>query len=238
MSQNMLGVALCDVRGLLSDVLDRLSGADGQKWLRAIKKTLRGENPWDLSQVKFDWRAVYEQLGLLVEYDDFAKANDLADAEDYWTVPVIKGVTPNLVVKTMSEKLGVQFYLYTNDLNGSVSTNDRDPANGSYLVRFAKNVEADEELQNQSADQLAEAGVKGNTLLERFLLGMAYFMSTGDHLDVKNVTLCSGSRYSGGGVPDVRWNPERRKLCVDWADRDDRGAGLRSREVVSLTLET
>jgi hypothetical protein len=133
----------------------------------------------------------------------------------------------------MWEKLGVQFYLYTSDLDASVTVNDREPANGSYLIRFAKNVEADEELKNQSANMLAEAGTKGITLLERLLLGMAYFVATGEHLDVKNITLCSGSRDSDGDVPSVRWDVDGRRVYVRW-HHPGRGFGnLRARAAVS-----
>lgn len=45
----MARVALCDVSGLLKDVLDKLSGEDGGRWGEAFKRTLRKENPWPTS---------------------------------------------------------------------------------------------------------------------------------------------------------------------------------------------
>ena len=45
----MARVALCDVSGLLKDVLDKLSGEDGSRWGQAFKLTLRKENPWPTS---------------------------------------------------------------------------------------------------------------------------------------------------------------------------------------------
>ena len=73
-----------------------------------------------------NWALVYEKLGLGVEY-----AKDLKDSENpnLWVVPVVKGVTCNKLVATMKE-LGVQFYLYADDLDSTVPTNDRDPNNG------------------------------------------------------------------------------------------------------------
>jgi hypothetical protein len=41
-----------------------------------------------------------------------------------------------------------------------------------------------------------------------------------------------GSRNSDGNVPNVNWNPENRKLYVNWTNRDNRDANLRSRSEV------
>jgi len=38
-------LSLCDVRGPIADLLDKLSGEDGERWLRGLNKYLRGENP-------------------------------------------------------------------------------------------------------------------------------------------------------------------------------------------------
>ncbi len=46
MSNDMLGLALRDVRGLLNDLMEKLCGEEGEVWLKAFKKFLRKENPW------------------------------------------------------------------------------------------------------------------------------------------------------------------------------------------------
>ena len=43
----MARLALCEVRGLLVDLLDKLSGEDGSTWFVALAKFLRKENPWE-----------------------------------------------------------------------------------------------------------------------------------------------------------------------------------------------
>lgn len=43
----MSRLALCNVRGPLTDLLEKLSGEDGDQWLRALNKMLRRENPWE-----------------------------------------------------------------------------------------------------------------------------------------------------------------------------------------------
>ena len=68
------------------------------------------------------------------------------------------------------------------------------------------------------------------TLLERLILEVKYFTETGKHLDVKGVTLCTGSRNSDGNVPYVDWFSDASEVCVGWYDVDDSGpmVGLRS----------
>ena len=182
--------------------------------------------------VTFDWLAVYDKLGLATEYAEFVKTNPDNSTPGLWSVPVIKGATPNKVVAAL-RKLGVAVYLYTNDLDTNVTKNHRDPANGSYSVSFKANIEADPELANKSADTLKAENVNGITLIERLLLEVAYFMATGKHLDEKNVTLCSGSRSSDGGVPGVDWNSGNREVYVGWYFSDYSDSNLRARAVVS-----
>lgn len=40
-------LTLSDVRGPLTDLLEKLEGKDGEVWLRGLKKFLRKENPWE-----------------------------------------------------------------------------------------------------------------------------------------------------------------------------------------------
>jgi hypothetical protein len=177
------------------------------------------------------WAEAYKLLGMEAEFNEFTKVG-LPESEGLWTVPVLQGVTCNKVVEVL-RKLGVQVYLYAEDLDKEVTVNDRDPSNGSYTVSFRCNVEADEEFKNLSANQLKEQNHKGITLLERLLLELAYFMATGKHLDVQNVTLCSGSRYRNGRVPSVRFFSGSRGVDVRWYDPGYHDGHLRSRSVVS-----
>jgi len=103
---------------------------------------------------------------------------------------------------------------------------------------FLKEVEADEEHKNKSAKNLEKEGVEGITLRERLIMELQYFEETGKHLDVDNVTLCSGSRFSGGGVPSVGWSADARRVYVDWDSVSDSHSGLRARAVVSLNPDS
>ena len=108
---------------------------------------------------------------------------------------------------------------------------ERTAKDGTYAVWFRDVVEADEELKNLSANDLKEKGIPGITLEERLLMELKYFKETGNHLDIKSWTLCSGSRYSSGEVPCVSWSSGR--LGVDWCRPGHAGGHLRSRRAVS-----
>jgi hypothetical protein len=97
---------------------------------------------------------------------------------------------------------------------------------------FAKNVEADEAYKNKSAQDLEKEGGKFITLRERLLMELDYFKETGNHLDIENWTLCAGSRYADGSVPDVRWCSYDRGLYVHWCSVDNRYPSLRARAAV------
>lgn len=236
MPDGILGLALRDVRGPLGDLLDKLDGEDGQMWLSSLKRFLRKENPFgDDLLPDLDWVKVYWELGLGREFSELVKANPnkLAPRAGLWTVPVLKVVTHGRVMATF-QKLKIATYQYVSDLDKDVVKNDRDPnRDGSYTVSFRRTVEADSELANKSANNLAEDGVKGITLLERLLLELGYFLTTGKHLDVENVTLCAGSRDSGGCVPGVCWRAGGRGLCVGWDHPGGRRGSLRARAAVS-----
>ncbi|KKT39348.1 MAG: hypothetical protein UW28_C0036G0014, partial [Parcubacteria group bacterium GW2011_GWA2_44_13] len=60
-----------------------------------------------------------------------------------------------------------------------------------------------------------------------------YFKETGKHLDISNWTLCSGSRYSDGGVPVVGWYGDYSGMHVGRAFPSGASGSLRSRQTVS-----
>lgn len=70
--KNMLGIALHEVRGLLSDLMEKLCGEEGQKWITAFKLFLRKENPWDIRNWEV-WKTIKLGTGLKTA-DDFRKA--------------------------------------------------------------------------------------------------------------------------------------------------------------------
>lgn len=144
-------------------------------------------------------------------------------------IVVARRMTPNRAYAACEKKFPCR--RYADDLDTAVPENDRTPAE-HYAILVRDSVEADEELKDLSADDLAEKEISGITLLERMLLELKYFRETGRHLDIKAVTLCSGSRDADGGVPRADWRGG--EFGVDWDARGYRRPGLRSREAVSL----
>jgi hypothetical protein len=187
--------------------------------------------------VELDFAKVYGVLGMAREYEEFAKTHEAKANPSLWIVPVVKGVTCNKVVQAL-RKLGIKVCLYVDDLYTAVPKNDRDTSKGSYIIGFARNVEADEENKGKSARKLAEEGHKGITFLERLLLELAYFLATGKrlHLDVQNITMCAGSRDFDGHVPSVYWHSDLATVYVNRYDLDDAYGNLRSRSAVSYGI--
>ncbi len=49
--EDMLGISVHDAQGVVTDLLEKLGGSNGQEWLSASKKFLRKEDPWPESNV-------------------------------------------------------------------------------------------------------------------------------------------------------------------------------------------
>ncbi len=146
-------------------------------------------------------------------------------------IVVAQGITIQQAFEKCREMFGV--WKYTDaDLDEVVTLNDRDTKLGHYAIWVRDRIEADEENKNRSANQLKGANINGETLLERLLHELKYYTETKKHLDILNVTLCCGSRYSDGDVPKVRWYDTGR-LSVYGCSPGAAFDGLRCREVVS-----
>jgi len=194
---------------------------------KAVAKLIKTACPNDL---KLTWTKIYKNwFGKTVDFTELIIPAFYNETK-HFAVIVAKGTTMNEVVIAMKKKFNV--YLYAEDLNLSVTTNDR-IADKDYVIIFNKNIEADENLKDLSANKLAKMNISGITLLERLLLEIYYFDQTKKHLDINNWTLCSGSRYSGGRAPNVHWSSDFSELGVDWNGVDHHNAYLRSRAVVS-----
>ncbi|MFA5934908.1 MAG: hypothetical protein WC827_03435 [Candidatus Paceibacterota bacterium] len=141
---------------------------------------------------------------------------------------VLKGLSLNNVYGAF--QMHFKCWRYTDDLNQAITKHEAHGVN-SYAMWVRDTVEADEVHKNKSAEMVKEENLKTETVLERMIHELKYFWESGKHLDINNVTLCSGSRDFDGFVPGICWSDGGFK--VDWyriADRSDR---LRSREVIS-----
>lgn len=198
--------------------------------LDQLQKFLEHQNPFVTPDSKLgEWQEFYQDVfGLRF---DFSNLQIPPERRGFgWLIVVARGLAMNLVFDKMSERMPT--WRYTENLDQAVSKNDRGTGE-TYAIWARDQVEADEELKNVSARQLAERGIPGITLLERLVLELFYFWKTrGKHLDLKNITLCAGSRNSDGGVPYVRLNSDG-EVGVSWCYPSESSDHLRTRSVVS-----
>lgn len=185
--------------------------------------------------VILDWRKAYQALGMEVEYDKQIKhLGPTTGYCSYWPIPKIKGATCNKSVAALREA-GATVYTYVDDLDKEVTkTVNRPDITDNYVIHVKATIEADPENANQSANERKKKGCQDITLLERLLLELAYFLATGEHLDVENWTLCSGSRDSRDAVPYVRFSLAHPWVRVRSWVVTYRHGNIRSRSVVSL----
>jgi hypothetical protein len=215
----------------LKDLLRQI--ADGSLSGYHIQGLLEHRNPFEISmdtqaQLERACTLCAEAFGITIDPTSVIVPERQAGIDRLIVVP--KGMTMNQLISYFRTKFNV--WLYVEDFDKNVTKNDRTNSE-TYAIWVADNVEADENLKNLSADQLAEQKIPGITLLERLIYELLYFSETGNHLDVQNVTLCAGSRGSGGHVPSVYWRAGSRGLYVGWDGADYRHDKLRARAVVS-----
>lgn len=162
---------------------------------------------------------------------DFSKLKVPAKPEGLYRLIVIaKGVTAQQVYNRCAQLFNC--WKYTDrSLDEVVIINERDSKNGHYAIWVRDVVEADEVHKNKSAKAIQQANLKTETLLERLLHELDYYQETGKYLDVNNITLCAGSRSSGGFVPCVGWSDDG--LKVVWCNPFYAFVVLRVREVSS-----
>ena len=216
-----------NVFGTLADIVAKVEkGSITEKELKLFAKR---QNPFPKSsEILLQWEKFFNQVfGLEVNLLDVKIPRKRRGFDRIIVVP--QGLTLNQVIQACKDRF--QVYCYWNDLDKSITVDDCTPVDGSYAIRIRDRVEADEELKNLSAKQLEERDIKGTTLLERLILEIKHYQETEEHLDIKNVTLCSGSRGSGGDVPSVGWSAGW--LYVGWYSPDYAYSYLRARAVVS-----
>lgn len=185
--------------------------------------------PTDYSVILVDWQNFYQKFfGLELNLSRVRVPENQVGFDRL--IVVVKDLTPNKVYEVCDKNF--KCWRYYDDLNSAVTHNDRNPTE-HYAVWVRDRVEADEEFKNLSANQLQKKSIKGITLLERMTFGLKYWTETEKHLDIDNITLCSGSHYGGVGVPGVRWYGRVGEVGVGYYDPDNSCGDLRSREVVS-----
>ena len=221
--KNMLGIT--DVRGPISDLLEKLGGPDGERWLKDFKKFLRKE-----FAIISDWQSFWHNI-TGQEYN-FSSIRIPARPEGHWRLLVCIDISLETLYAECQKRFTCWRWTDKN-LDKIVIQNERTAKNGPYAIWVRNETEADENLKNLSSNDIKKQNLTTETLAERFIHELKHFQETGKHLDIKNVTLCSGSRFGAGSVPSVDWSPHWGEMSVFWYRPDYRYGGLRSRQAVS-----
>ena len=150
----------------------------------------------NLTEIQVFWKNLYEKYFNL-EIDP----SIIQEREGKWAIFIAKGLSMQQVYDALP--FAKSRYKYE-PLDKAIPTNDR-ISNKDYIVYVRQNIEADNLFKGKSLYDLQNIGHVGITVLERLVLELYYFEKTGKHLDTHNITLCSGSRFSGGYVPGIQW---------------------------------
>jgi len=156
--------------------------------------------------VDINWQKTYKALGMEKDYLKVQEELALRPYQGFWNMIVLQGLNPlKLVTALKNSKVNVQLDVEKSTASQNIIKNDRDPKNGTYHISLRRRIEADKENSGLSANTLKEREVHGVTILERLLLELGYFLTTGHHLDCRNKTLCTGSHDIDGNVFEMRW---------------------------------
>lgn len=162
-----------------------------------------------------DHNFYHEILDLEVDLSQIATFPPEQDSFNWLVViPRELGDQPlNTAIAACRKLFKDKVWTHADDMDKAVTRNNRDPRrDGSYAIRVRDRQEADEELNGLSANDIRFKNMVTMTLLERIILELFHFWKTGEHLDIRGWTLCTGSRYSGGGVPECCWSIEGFKV--------------------------
>ena len=192
--------SMSDWSGVLKDFFRQIE--DGSHDLESVKAFNEHQNPFSLlSDLLLDWQDFWKRMGVEA---DLRKVKVPKKPKGLYRL-LVNPLAPQKAYDLCASKF--KCWKYTSEsLDKIISHEDRSAVDGSYAVWVRDRVEADEENKNRSANDLVKAKFSGITLTERLVYELKFHDETAKHLDISTWTLCSGSRYSDGDVPNVCWN--------------------------------
>lgn len=175
-----------------------------------------------------EWQRLYTEVFELKDVD-FSRLRIPTSRPGFTRMLVIcSELKPSQIFKALNDRMLTT--TSCRDLNTIKSIVTR-PNARFYVIWVKDRVEADEEFRGLSADQLQEQGINCLNLQERLLYELKYFLETNQHMDIKNVNLCAGSRDDNDRASWVQWS--RGSFNVGLVDRSGASDSLRTRQVIS-----
>ncbi len=168
----------------------------------------------------------YDTMGMGATYREESKKFDLSEDPASWKVLVLEPTFAQIA--TGYQASGLKLETYGVNLDDAIDP-EKELRKGVYLVAFPRSVESPAENGNQKASQRRDAKHRDITLKAHLLMVLAYFLETGEFLDIKRWTQCQGSRYRYGSVPSVHSNPADQTVYVYWHRSEDADPGLCAR---------
>ena len=223
-----LGVLSGSITGCLAKILSP----------QMIAYYSKNANQKELTQRLCEVFAVKDDFGDVREvWQDFYKAQFNFDVDfSRVVIPECPGINWRLlfIAKgiTMSKafaRCGELFktWKYADNLETAIPKHAR-LAQQHYAVWVQIGAEPDQEYLGKSTRE-ADPDMKiGITVLERIIFELKYFLETGNHLDVKGVTFCSGSRDSVGDVPSAVWSGDEFRVSWYYLGSSYSDCGIRS----------
>jgi hypothetical protein len=232
MKKSMVGDVPGNLLGMLADLLHKIQ--NGVIAVQELALFLKRENPFEIPsyhKLVNEWQKFYQKVFNITA--DFSQVRISSQRDGFnWLVIMLQGLTAQKLFDKCKELFCAWKWTDKNlDEILDQTKSARNPASGNYAIWLRDRVEADEELKNRSANNLQQSNIQGITLEERLLLELFHYWKHKKHLDIDNVTLCSGSRDNDGRVPGVRWYSYDDRLSVYWYHPDGAGGSLRAREV-------
>ena len=225
----MVGEVQGNILGMLADLMLKLQ--NGVITPGQLGKFLKKEDPFiigDYLEIIAEWEKFYKKyfdLGC-----DFSSVHVPEKPAGKYRLLIVGDISLEKLYVKCKELFPC--WRWTNDdLDKIVVWNERDAKESVYAIWVKDVVEADEDLKNLSADDIKGRGLMTETLAERFIHGLMFFDETSKHLDIKNLTLCTGSRCADGDVPDVSWCGDG-EMHVHRYHPDRRNVHLRARSAV------
>ena len=173
---------------------------------------------FDPKNVSFDWERVYMEIGRRAQFEKQALLMMDGPKSEKWDIIVLEGVTLE-DVDSVLRKLDMRIRYEVLNTTKIAMQNER-KADKTYKITCAKSLKGDLPL---TANEIQAQCIKSMTLLERMLLELAYYITTGDSLDKESLTLCTGSSFPSDSIPMIGYQKSLGGLYIaDYPDRVSR----------------